>query len=324
MNKKLPIIIISGPTASGKTAFSIRLSKYLKEKNGKIAEVVNFDALLFYQKMHIGVAKPRKQEMAEVPHHLIDIVPITKDFNASDFSTLGRAKIKEIHKRKNIPILVGGSGFYLRALIKGMYQGGSTDVVVKRHIDGIYRTQGIRGVIELLQEKDPEILTILHPNDHYRLIRAAEFILQTGKKVSKQKEEMDLRSPYNFNEEEWNIHHIHLDVKKERHQEIIKARAQKMIQDGLIEEVKELLAEVKDYRLKPLRSVGYKETVQYILKQESKPEQLLERMVISTRRLAKAQRTFFKKVTPKTVFCPLSQQEEALRSGEKFLQKAYL
>lgn len=303
MNK---LIVISGPTASGKTSTSIKLAKEISAKNIPVA-IVNFDSLLFYQEITIGTAKPTISERENIRHELVDIVSINSPLNASDFVQMAKVKIDQLFKENFVVILVGGSAFYLRALLKGMYEAKTPDPLLRKKIEDLYQAEGITPFVEFLKAHDPESLQQLHINDHYRLQRAYEFYQITGTKISEQKKQLDEKSPYDFNEivHDWNLLHFYLDLPKDQHQKIIEARTRKMIDDGLIEEVKQILNNGYPKNLKPLESIGYKETIDYLDQKYPTLEDCIERIVISTRQLAKSQRTFFKKIEPKIECNPL-------------------
>jgi len=320
---KDPLIIISGPTATGKTALAIDLSKALSNSNREFV-VINFDSLLFYQELNIGTAKPSAQEMSEVPHLGVGVVSITQEFNASRFVEYATPKIAQIHAEGKIPILVGGSGFYIRALVKGMYESEAPSEEIRLHCEELLAKCGIEGVREELQKVDPESVIALHPNDHYRNIRALEHYLATGEALSKQKERFRENGPYDFSRsqhENWQIHHIYLDIPKEEHWEIIQKRTQNMIDGGLVQEVKALLENGFAPELKAFGSIGYKETLDFIAGRFSSEQEWSERISISTRGLAKAQRTFFKKVTPKHCYHPLKEAAQILSDAQAFLCK---
>lgn len=312
------VIVISGPTASGKTSTSIRLAKLLGD-----AAVVNFDSLLFYKELNIGTAKPNAHELAVVEHHLVDICSAKDHQNASDYINIAEKKIIELHKENKAAILVGGSGFYLRALLKGMYESKKTDEELRSQLDNELKEKGIQPFLDFLKEHDPESLIQLHENDHYRLVRAVEHFKSTGTKISEEKKRLDEARPYDFSinqHPEWNIFHLYLDLPKNQHLDIIETRAKQMINEGLIDEVKQLLESGFTGLEKPLLSIGYKETIDYINGLFKSEDDYLERIVISTRQLAKSQRTFFKKVTPKETHHPLDDSNEIDKKVSDFVK----
>lgn len=305
------VLIISGPTATGKTGLSINIAKKFSN-----IEIINFDSLLFYKELNIGTAKPTKEEMDGIVHHLIGISSISKDYNAARFLEDALPIINKIHSKNKIPLLVGGSGFYIRALIKGMYKNISLSKAEQDKLQKKYEENGIDYFIDFLEKNDPKSLENLHKNDHYRLMRATEFFMASGEKISNRKSDFDQDNPYDFTKNihpNWNIQHMYLDIPKEDHFHYIEKRAKKMIDDGLIKEVQKILSNGYTGKEKPLRSIGYKETIDFLSGKINSKEALIERISISTRQLAKAQRTFFKKVTPKSTFNLLKNKDDALR-----------
>lgn len=321
--KKDKIIIISGPTACGKTRTSIEIALKIKKQLGLQAEIINFDSLLFYKELSIGTAKPLPVERQDIPHHLIDLCSAKDPLNAADYLRKAQVLIEEKLKQNVIPILVGGSGFYLRALIKGMYETPETPEEIKKQVKERYDAEGIAPFLELLKTHDPKSLMTLHANDHYRLLRAAEFFLTTGRPISEEKEKKAQENPYDFSKNAYphcEFFHLYLDIPKEDHWGIIEKRTRKMVEDGLIDEVKTLLSTGFTGGEKPLQSIGYKETIDFHKGKISSTEELVERIVISTRQLAKTQRTFFAKVTPKHLLNPLINNEELINELLDFLK----
>jgi tRNA dimethylallyltransferase len=318
MNK---LIIISGPTASGKTQTSINLAEKIIHKLKKPTVIVNFDSLLFYKEISIGTAKPTLSERKNIEHFMIDIESITSPMNAADFIFFGESLIKKLLNEGKCVILVGGSAFYLRALLKGMYESIAPTEEIKNKFENLYEKKGIESITAYLEKNDPESLNNLHQNDHYRLIRAALHFEMTGTKISSQKKLLDNFSPYDFNEivHPWDILHIYLDLPKDQHFGIIKKRAEKMFQEGLMDEIEGLVRQGFSLTEKPLVSVGYKEAIQLRNGHFASSNDCIERIAISTRQLAKAQRTFFKKITPKHSFNSLSDAEKILSLVEQFL-----
>ncbi|MCT4641133.1 MAG: tRNA (adenosine(37)-N6)-dimethylallyltransferase MiaA [Bacteriovoracaceae bacterium] len=313
MSKK--IIVISGPTASGKTSTSIELAKLFN------AEIVNFDSLVFYKEISIGTAKPTEKEMQGIAHHLVGTQSIKSAINAADFQEKAIPIINEIHSRNKHVILVGGSGFYLQTLLKGMYKGGSTSKETLNKSNSLYAKEGITPFLEFLKENDPKSFERYHKNDHYRIRRAVEFFWQTNSMFSKQREKMgtyELESPTIQNN--WDIFHCYLDIPKEDHFEIIAQRTLQMVENGLIEEVKSLLETGYSSHLKPLQAIGYKETVDYINGKFSNIKEYMQRISISTRQLAKSQRTWFNKVE-KTSFHPIDDKDLIKEQVRIFLKK---
>lgn len=320
MNK--PIIIISGATATGKTSTSINLAKALASENRK-AEIINFDSLLFYKELTIGTAKPTLEEQGNIKHWLIDIRSIKDPINAADFTLLCLEKINELHSKNIIPILIGGSAFYLRAIIKGMYESPTVSVETKQKVENIYLQEGIEKIRELLQQVDITSFNNLHANDHYRNVRAYEHFLETGLPFSLEKERMDEADPYDFTcpqNPDWKLHHIYLEIPKEKHWEIMLQRTNQMLQAGLIDEVNQLLKSGFSGQEKPLSSIGYKESLAFIKSEISSEKELSEKIYFATRRLAKSQKTFFNKISPKQTYNPLNDQDKIFQDSKAFLE----
>lgn len=315
MNK---LIIISGPTASGKTKTSIDLAEKIIGQLKIPTVIVNFDSLLFYKEISIGSAKPTLAEQKNIEHFMIDIESIKSPMNVANFIDIGEQLIKKLFAQGKCVILVGGSAFYLRALLKGMYESVTPSKELKAKFEGLE----VEAIINYLQLNDPESLINLHPNDHYRLVRAALHFETTGTKISAQKKLLDKLSPYDFSEivHPWEILHLYLDLPKDQHFEIIKNRTEKMFNDGLMDEIEGLVQLGFSLEEKGLRSVGYKEAIEWRNGLFASRAECIERIAISTRQLAKSQRTFFNKITPKSNFNPLTDQEKIFTDVELFLR----
>ncbi len=312
-------IIISGPTATGKTQTAINTYHLLKQ-NGLKSIIINYDSLLFYKNLDIGTAKPSDKELKKTPHEMINISEIDTPINASIYEK----KTKDVLAKYDdevIPIFVGGSAFYIRALIKGMYETEEVSNEIKLKSEELFKTRGISAFIEILKDNDPQSYETLHENDHYRIIRAVEFFWQSGKPISLEKQKES--DPYNFNINQWdnlNFLHIYLDLPRDEHYKFILKRTATMLDSGLIDEVEKLL-KVYSGKEKPLQSIGYKEVQGYLEGSFSSIEELSERISISTRQLAKAQRTFYKKIRPKTSFHPIQDKQKILDTILTFLNK---
>jgi tRNA dimethylallyltransferase len=312
----MKVIIVSGPTACGKTNLSIDLAR----KFG--GEIVNFDSLLLYKEIEVGTAKPSIEERQLVPHHMIDVRSISSPMNAADYAREAFPIVENI-LQKNIPVyLVGGSGFYLQALLKGMFNSPTTPEDILKRSEELYSQQGISPFVEILKLYDPESFERYHINDHYRIRRAVEHWWTTGFPLSNaRKEKVDenlkLSEPSIHN---WNILHLYLDFPKEDHLELIEKRTTKMIQDGLIDEVKSLLNTGYSGHEKPLQSIGYKETIDYLGGAYKDIETYKNQIVISTRQLAKSQRTWFKRDPSRHAYHPLEERSKIFLQVENFLK----
>jgi tRNA dimethylallyltransferase len=309
------VVVVSGPTASGKTDLAVDLALSFG------GEVVNFDSLLFYREINIGTAKPSLEEQRSVPHHLINVRSIASPMNAADFARTALPLVEGI-LASGVPVyLVGGSGFYLQALLKGMYDSPTTPEDIIRRSDELYLTSGIVPFLEILQQHDHISYQRYHENDHYRIRRAVEHWWTTGQTLSQARERKD-----QSNEElqrptihDWDLLHVHLDIPKEEHRLIIQERTDRMLEKGLMSEVRELLASGFTGKEKPLQSIGYKEALEYINGNYETLDACRERINISTRQLAKSQRTWFKRDQSKQTFHPREGRAELFLRVERFL-----
>ncbi len=256
-----------GPTASGKSAIVKNLAQHLN------IEVINADSLQCYKHMTIGTAKPTPEEMSVCPHHLYDIAQPDQVMNAYEFSKLANATLKNIFKRGNIALLVGGSGFYLKAITHPPLQIAKPST----HASGNY---------EFLQKHDPDYAKRIHPNDQYRIDRACALI-QSGLKPSKL-EPSSIASPYSF--EYFGVHH-----ERQALYQRINQRVNDMLENGMIEETKEILLNFPNARSKLKKTIGYASVLRF-LNNEINQQQLIEEIAQKTRNYAKRQMTWFRKL----------------------------
>ena len=311
----MKVIVVSGPTASGKTDLAVELA----EKFG--GEVVNFDSLLLYKEILIGTAKPTPEEQRSIPHHMIDVRSINNPMNAADYSREAFPIVEKLLAEKKLVYLVGGSGFYLQALIKGMYDSPTTPQEIQDRSNELYEKEGIAPFLKLLKEHDLKSFERYHENDHYRVRRAVEHWWANGSPLSDARKEKDaaneqMERPSIHN---WEVLHIYLDVPKDEHIRIIEKRTDRMLSSGLIEEVQGLLNSGFTGEEKPLQSIGYKEMLDYIRGVFKNLDECRERIVISTRQLAKSQRTWFNRDHSKESFHPLKDREAIFSRVKNFI-----
>jgi tRNA dimethylallyltransferase len=304
------VVILSGPTATGKTGWAIKVAKAFD------AEVVNFDSLLFYRELTIGTAKPTVAEQDSIPHHLVDIRSIREPINAADFTMLAGPVIESIHQRGKMVILVGGSGFYLQALVEGMWRSPTTPLEIEAKSDALFAEVGIAPFLEVLEKHDRESFHRLHANDHYRVRRAVEHFWATGAPFSSARDAFTPIPP-----PDWDLLHLHLDLPKEEHHALLIRRTELMLEQGLIAEVESLLQQGYSGTEKPLQSIGYKEILDWLNGVYGQDKRaLVERIVINTRRLAKSQRTWFKKKQKET-FDPRYDGEVLMARVQDFIRR---
>jgi tRNA dimethylallyltransferase len=277
---KVPVIV--GPTGVGKTQVSLRLADIL---NG---EIVSSDSRQVYKYMDIGTAKPTKEEMKRVAHHLIDIVYPDEKFTAADYGKKAREVIKEIIKRKKQPIVVGGSGLYLKALIKGFFRGPKGDEKLRERLKEDESKFGLDHLFEKLKKVDPKAALRIHPHDSVRIIRALEVYELTGKPITSLQEE-GIYEPF-----EMDFVKVGLTLDREKLYERIDRRVEKMIKEGFLDEVKGLKEKGYSSGLKAFKTVGYQELFSYLDGEIDFPK-AIERIKLNSRRYAKRQLTWFRK-----------------------------
>lgn len=279
---KPKLVIILGPTAVGKSEVGLRLAE---SENG---EIVNADSQQVYRHMDIGTGKPSKADRERVPHHLIDIVAPNDEFNAALFRRLATESIGQIHARERNVIVCGGTGLYLRALTHGLFEGPGQDPEVRQTLEQEITDRGLAILYKRLEGIDPAVSSTIHPNDRQRIIRALEVYQLTGKPLS------EWQKAHGFQEDLFDIVKIGLLRERAELYDLINLRTERMIKDGLLEEVRGLVARGFHLDLKPLRSVGYRQMGQ-ILRGTQSMEAALEEMKQETRRLAKRQLTWFRR-----------------------------
>lgn len=300
---KQKIVIITGPTAVGKTSLSINIAKAF---NG---EIISADSIQVYRGADIGSAKITNDEMQGVPHHLIDIIDPDGEFNAGTFAELARQKIAEISARVHLPIVVGGTGLYLNALLFPLTTSAQKNEQLRQNLISLAQTQGQTALYEKLKEIDPESAEKIHPNQTDRIIRAIEIFEQTGVKKSELKQEQVSDFDYLL---------FVINGEREVVYNQINSRVDQMLADGLVGEVRNL---VKNYNLTAqnqiMQGIGYKETLEFLSGEISQTE-LAELIKQRTRNYAKRQLTWFKKM-PNAVFVDKAQLNEIPAIIKKFL-----
>lgn len=281
MNKeKTKIIVITGPTAIGKSSLAIDLSESF---NG---EIVNADSMQVYREMDIGTAKPTIEEMGKIPHHLIDVVNPPEEFNAAKYTELAFPVIEQIASSMKVCFVVGGTGLYIKALLQGLLFCPSGDSVIRKELQNKYEETGLESLYKKLKEQDPEWANKIHPNDKLRIIRALEIIELTKEPVTslaeKQKSEHIPLGALKIC--------LHMDRERLYHR--INKRCDQMIKNGLIEETEALLSRYQ-VDLKPMQSIGYRHMIN-LIQGKWGFEQTVQRFQTDTRRYAKRQLTWFR------------------------------
>lgn len=280
--EKIKAVVIAGPTASGKTALGVEIAKAFD------GEVVSADSMQIYKGMDIATAKPTAEEMQGIPHHLIDFLDRDRAFSVADYVELAGEKIRDIHSRKKMPVIVGGTGLYISSLIDNIkFPDIKSDSEIRRKIEERIAQKGCEAVFEELKKCDPETAAELHPNNTVRVIRAIEVFEITGRKLSEFKAESRLvPSPYepiilglNFND-------------RQKLYDRINDRVDQMIKNGLIEEARGVFetGEMKT----AANAIGFKELIPYF-EDKSDLQSCVDKIKHETRRYAKRQLTWFRK-----------------------------
>ena len=280
--QKNKVIVICGPTASGKTSLSIELAKQID------GEIVSCDSMQIYKDMTIGTAKPTKEEMQGIKHYLIDCVSPEVRYSVADYKKDSINAIKEIIFKGKVPIIVGGTGLYLESLIYGIeYNEIETDLEYRKALEDIEKNEGLEKLYEMAKQIDEQAIEKISHNDKKRIFRVLEIYHSTGKT----KTELEIESRKNGPDYNYILFGINMD--REKLYDRINRRVDIMIKQGLIEEVKDVLNKYKEFPT-AMQGLGYKEVVAYLEGKMTK-EDMIEKIKMETRRYAKRQITWFKK-----------------------------
>ncbi len=284
MNKdKKPLIVITGPTAVGKTDLSIRLAKDI---NG---EIISADSIQIYKYMDVGSAKVTKKEMQGIPHHLVDELYPDEEFNVYTFKKMAQAAMESIYSRNSVPIIAGGTGFYIQSVLYDIeFDKELGDRAYRRQLEELVVNKGAEYVYNMLCKIDAEYAKIVHFNNTKRVIRALEYYNETGKKMSEHNEEQQKKeSPYEFK-------YFVLNMERNKLYDRIDHRVDIMVQNGLVEEITSLLKMGYHKDLVSMQGIGYKEIVSYINGEMSLAD-AIENIKQNTRHFAKRQLTWFRR-----------------------------
>ncbi|WP_313070205.1 tRNA (adenosine(37)-N6)-dimethylallyltransferase MiaA [Lacrimispora sp.] len=278
-----PLIILTGPTAVGKTSLSIRLAKAIG------GEIISADSMQVYRRMNIGSAKITKEEMMGIPHHLIDVLEPNEEFNVTIFQEMAKASLEEIYSRGNIPIVAGGTGFYIQALLNDIdFTENGEDTSIREELEALAEEKGAEHLHGMLLAIDPDSAEQIHANNIKRVIRAIEYYRQTGECISEHnKREREKKSPYDFL---YYVVNTDRDILYQR----IDQRVDQMVEQGLLEEVKELKALGCTRNMVSMQGLGYKEILDY-LQGDCTLSDAIYLLKRDTRHFAKRQITWFKR-----------------------------
>lgn len=304
MEKKIPLLVIAGPTASGKTALSVELAKIY---NG---EIISADSMQIYKGLDIATAKPTKEEMQGIPHHLVDFLPPDQAFSVADFVRLANEKIADIYKRGKLPIVCGGTGLYISSLVDNVkFDDTGSDPKIRERLEKIAAEKGCHYLWEQLNKVDPDTAKKVHENNIPRVVRGIEVYELTGIPLSQHK--------INSRREESPFNSLIICLTAEDRQylyERINKRVDVMVSNGLVEECREFYEKV--HPITACQAIGYKELIPYF-DNKSDLQTCIDKIKQETRHYAKRQLTWFRKVDG---ICPI--QTDKFDSSKKIVKNA--
>ncbi len=305
-----PVVVITGPTATGKTPLAIELGQAFG------GEIVNADSMQVFRFMDIGTAKPSSAERASIAHHMLDVADPDEDYSAGRFAQEARNVAAEIHGRGRAVLLTGGTGLYIRAFLDGLVDAGGANPELRLELEEGQRKAASEGdtgwLHRKLDEIDPLAAKEIHPNDERRLVRALEIRSAVGQSASRVREE------HSFSDRPYRVLHLALDVDKETLAERIDRRCVAMVEAGLIGEVRGLRSRGYDAKLRPMQAIGYRH-IQPVVDGSDTLANATEAMQRDTRRFAKRQRTWLRAVPEVEWVAPEGRDEIHARVG-RFLE----
>ena len=303
---KPKIIIICGATGLGKTAVAVELSQIFH------AEIVGADSMQIYRHMDIGTAKPTAEEQARVRHHMIDIVDPDEPFDAARYAKMARSTIAQMQEKGIIPFVVGGTGFYIRALAHGLFESPPADPHIRKRLQEEADAVGVSILHDRLKTLDPDASVRIHPNDTYRILRALEVREATGKTIS------TFHQSHEFSDQPFDVLMIGLHMERGALYSRIDRRVDLMIDDGLPAEVEALLEKGYSADLKSMQSIGYRHMVDFT-RGHLNWDEAVRTLKRDTRRYAKRQLTWFSR-DPAIRWTDPENTAEMGRQIEAFLQ----
>jgi len=303
-----PLVAIVGSTASGKSELGLFLADIFS------GEIVNYDSVQIFRHLNIGTAKPSLENRRRVPHHMIDICEPTEVYTAGDYQREARRVLDDIRQRRNLPILVGGTGLYLRALTEGLFNGPARSVYWRNRLEMIAERKGRAHLHRILSRLDPAAAARIAERDRPKIIRALEVRLQTGKALSQHLVEKPRQPLTGFK-----VHFVGLHPPREDLYRRIDERVQQMFDAGLIDEVRQLLAKGIPPSAKPFEAIGYRHVLAKLDSCNVREEtvRIIQR---DTRRYAKRQMTWFRKQPDVTWFDGPGDSEQTKNKVRQFLE----
>jgi tRNA dimethylallyltransferase len=304
---KPKIIVICGATAVGKTSAAIDLAGIF---NG---EIISADSRQIYRYMNIGTAKPAPEQLAEIPHYIVDFIDPDQHFDAGQFAGMAHDIILKLLRKNQLPFVVGGTGLYIKALLNGLFEDNISDTSIRERLKQEAEDCGKTALYERLKKIDPETANRLHPNDIYRIMRALEVFEISGNPISKRHRE------HRFSELRYRVLKLGLYLDREILYKRIDQRVDMMISEGLIEEVREILKQGYSPDLKSMKAIGYSHVINY-LKGNCSLDNAVKTLKRDTRRYSKRQMTWFR-ADPEIYWIKPSEINTVIPLINKFLER---
>ncbi len=283
--ERIPVVILTGPTASGKSALAVSLATRF---NG---EIINADSMQVFRYMNIGTAKPSLEERSLCPHHLFDVADPDTAYSAGRYAEEARAVARDIHQRGKAIFLTGGTGLYIRAFLHGLVQTGAADPTLRAELEAEHAESVKEGAPHRLHQRlaeiDPDAAARIHPNDIRRTIRALEIISQAGRSA------WAVRRDHGFNESPFRTLHLAIDPGREEVTSRISTRCHQMIEAGLLQEVRQLRGQGYGADLRPMQAIGYRH-INPVVDGHDTLASAVEVMIRDTRKFARRQRTWLR------------------------------
>ena len=295
---------LTGATATGKTRVGLALAKAIG------AEIISLDSMAIYRGMDVGTAKPSAADQAQIPHHLIDIADPCEEFSISEYVAAAHAATRDVRIRGRIPLFVGGTPLYLKALLRGLFPGPPADWDFRREVEREVELVGLPALHQRLELIDPLTASRLHPHDKRRIIRALEVYKATGRPLSHEQTQFDDAASHS-------VCAYALRWERERLHRRIEQRVEGMFANGLVEEVKGLPEKFGQLSKTALQAVGYREVLAYVNGELELPE-TIDSVKARTRQFARRQETWFRSLS-ECQPVPLSQEDSAENAAEKIL-----
>jgi len=281
------VIVLTGPTASGKSQLALELAEALQQRDGVAVEILSLDSIAVYRDMDIGTAKPTTQQRTRVRHHLIDLVSPDKSFSVAQYLQAAHATVQQVTQAGRRVMFVGGSPMYLKAVLRGFCPGPPADETFRRDVESEVQRTGPAALHQRLQQVDPLSASKIDPNDVRRMIRALEFARQTGRPISHHQVQFEVEPRPGSGAV------FAIQIPRPMLHERIAARVASMLNDGLVEEVDSLLARYGELSATAAQAVGYRELIAARTTGDD-PFAAAEQIVTNTRRLARRQETWLR------------------------------